>query len=176
MPHTIRTDRLLLRPPQLRDARAFARTLGDPEVTAPTKLWPYPLTADFAVFMLRQAQAMVPRVDHTFLVFEAGRYVGSCGIHQRQDDVYAVGYMIGRDHWGRGIATEALRAVCAFGFRTCRARRIIADVFKDNPASIRVLEKMGMRCIGDIGPGWSTTRQANFPRWGYAMTRTEFRP
>ena len=175
MPHTLRTERLLLRPPELRDAKVLVQTLSDSRVTAPTKLWPFPISMRFATMMLGQAQRMVPFADHIFMIFEGSIFAGTIGVHQRRDDVYGVGYMLGSAFWGRGIATEAVRAVCAFGFAACRANLIVADTFQSNVASQRVLEKVGMRNIGDIGPGWSTTLQGSFPRWGYQLQRTDLR-
>ena len=54
-----------------------------------------------------------------------------------------IGYWLGESCWGRGIVTEALRAVTAEAFRRFELRRIYALPFADNPASVRVLEKAG---------------------------------
>jgi RimJ/RimL family protein N-acetyltransferase len=56
-----------------------------------------------------------------------------------------VGYWIGREHWGRGVATAALNEV----LRQRAERPLYAHVAKHNPASIRVLEKCGFRLLGD---------------------------
>jgi ribosomal-protein-alanine N-acetyltransferase len=58
------------------------------------------------------------------------------------------GYVLRKDYWGRGLATEAARAVLRLGFECLDLRRIIADCFVLNPASQRVLEKLGMRREG----------------------------
>jgi RimJ/RimL family protein N-acetyltransferase len=56
-----------------------------------------------------------------------------------------LGWNVGREYWGNGYTTEAARALVAFGFEEQRVRRIIADCFAENAASIRVMEKIGMR-------------------------------
>jgi RimJ/RimL family protein N-acetyltransferase len=68
-----------------------------------------------------------------------------------------LGYWIGSGMWGRGYATEAAHAMVAFGFATLRLNRIQAHHFTRNPASGRVLEKVGMRLEG-------VSRQA-YRRW-----------
>lgn len=175
MPHTIRTERLLMRPPSLRDARAYSRVLNDWDVVAPTGTWTYPLDFRYASFRLRAALTMRPLRDHVFVVEQHGDFVGVCGIHQDKDDVFSIGYMFGRSTWGQGVATEALRAVCEFGFRTCRASMIWGDAFAENPASGRVMQKVGMRFVRQE-MGWSAARAASFPTNRFEMTRTEFHP
>jgi [ribosomal protein S5]-alanine N-acetyltransferase len=75
-----------------------------------------------------------------------GEASGGIGI-ERQSDVERVsaeiGYWLGEQVWGRGIATEALRAVTANAFTRYDLTRIFAVPFADHPASIRVLEKAG---------------------------------
>jgi RimJ/RimL family protein N-acetyltransferase len=59
-----------------------------------------------------------------------------------------LGYWIGPRHWGRGLGTEAVGAVVGYAFRTHPADRVGAGVFGDNPASRRVLEKLGFAPAG----------------------------
>ena len=60
----------------------------------------------------------------------------------------SLGYTVDPAHWGQGYATEAARRVAAFGFDDLRLNRIEATCHPDNPASIRVLRKLGMRREG----------------------------
>jgi RimJ/RimL family protein N-acetyltransferase len=77
--------------------------------------------------------------------------LGGIGL-DRQGDVYRhsaeLGYWLGRQHWGRGVATAAVEAICRYGFETVGLRRIYACVFEPNSASTRVLEKAGFRLEG----------------------------
>src|SRR5690242_11689327 len=72
--------------------------------------------------------------------------VGGIGVHSGEDvhrRTAMVGYWLGEEFWGRGIMTEALTAVTDFCFNSFSLRRISAEVFSNNPASARVLEKAG---------------------------------
>lgn len=69
-----------------------------------------------------------------------GEVAGNIGSWQ-QDDLRLVGYWIGKEYWGRGVATEAL----ALFLRIVTSRPLYAHVVKHNVASIRVLEKCGFR-------------------------------
>jgi RimJ/RimL family protein N-acetyltransferase len=64
--------------------------------------------------------------------------------HQRAE----AGYWMGREYWGRGYCTAALRLLIAYGFEELGLRRIIAHHFVRNPASGRVMQKAGMQREG----------------------------
>ncbi len=82
----------------------------------------------------------------------SGRLIGNCGI--RMDAVGAheadIGYELSPEHWGNGYATQAARAVVAFGFTELRVHRISSWCVADNAGSARVLEKVGMRPEGRL--------------------------
>jgi RimJ/RimL family protein N-acetyltransferase len=80
----------------------------------------------------------------------------------------AVGYWIAREHWGRGIASEALTQFLA----AKRARPIFARAAKDNAASIRVLEKCGFRRIGE-DVGYSYARGRDVEEFIFELSRSE---
>jgi ribosomal-protein-alanine N-acetyltransferase len=75
---------------------------------------------------------------------------------------HEIGWAIGRPHQGRGYATEAARALVAYAFETLRCHRVIATCQPENPASWRVMEKLGMRreahfrqcLLQDTGEWW----------------------
>jgi ribosomal-protein-alanine N-acetyltransferase len=75
-----------------------------------------------------------------------GSVVGHAGLQRLEgtDDV-ELGYYLGRSAWGQGYATEAARAVLAYGFGTAGLRRIVAVVRIENDASRKVLHKLGFR-------------------------------
>lgn len=76
--------------------------------------------------------------------------IGFCGLKYLDDlDAVDIGYRFLPEHWGKGYATEAATASLAFGFGTIGLDRIIALVLPENAASIRVIEKIGMRFVGD---------------------------
>ena len=111
--------------------------------------FPYPYTeTDARVFLehLRHADPLTH-----FAIEVDGEAAGGIGLDP-QVDIHAIsaelGYWLGRAVWGRGIATAAVRALTGFVFEHDRWRRLFAGVFSTNPASMRVLEKVGYRREG----------------------------
>ena len=158
-----RTARLLLRPGWAEDAPALAAAIGDEQVvrnlaTAP---WPYRLR-DAEAFL---AQPRDPRLP-SLLIFErtegVPRLLGSCGLGRRPSGAVELGYWVARRFWGRGIATEASGALLDIA-RTLRLPRLQASHFLDNPASGRVLEKLGFEPVGITAPRMSCARGTEAP-------------
>ena len=147
-----RTPRLLLRPGFPEDARALATAIGDEMIvrnlaTAP---WPYRLR-DAEAFLAQPRDPVLP----SLLIFErtdaAPRLVGSCGLGRRPSGAVELGYWIARPYWGRGFATEACTALVDIA-RALRLAQLEGSHFVDNPASGRVLEKLGFRPLGITAP------------------------
>lgn len=81
----------------------------------------------------------------TTILKETGKVIGWCGLKYLTDiNETDLGYRWKKKHWGKGYATEAGRACLQYGFENLGVEQIIAQVLKDNKASIRVLEKIGM--------------------------------
>jgi RimJ/RimL family protein N-acetyltransferase len=82
----------------------------------------------------------------------SGELIGNCGI--RKDFASAreadMGYELSPEHWGRGYATEAARAVLRFGFAELGVHRVWSCCVPENTASAHVLEKIGMRQEGHL--------------------------
>ena len=80
-----------------------------------------------------------------------GKVGGSIGLHPGED-VYRrtaeLGYWVAEPYWGRGIATEAVRALVEYGFKNIPLDRIYASAYANNLASVRVLEKCGFQFEG----------------------------
>ena len=158
-----RTSRLLLRPGWAEDAPALAAAIADEMIvrnlaTAP---WPYSLR-DAEAFLAQPRDPAMP----SFLIFErtdgAPQLVGSCGLGRRPSGAVEMGYWIGRAHWGRGYATEAAHALIDIA-RTLGFSQLEGSHFVDNPASGRVLEKLGFRPLGITAPRMSCARGAEAP-------------
>ncbi|MCA9297324.1 MAG: GNAT family N-acetyltransferase [Phycisphaerales bacterium] len=82
---------------------------------------------------------------------ENNAIIGFCGLKYLTDlDAVDIGYRFLPEYWGRGYATEACRASVVFGFDVLNLERIIGLVLEENTASIRVLEKIGMKPDGEI--------------------------
>ena len=111
--------------------------------------FPYPYRNDDAERWLVFARSSRPETN--FAVAVAGMAVGGIGF-AIQDDVNRlsaeIGYWLGEEFWGKGIMTEAVRAVTDLAFSNFQLCRIYASVFEWNRASCRVLEKAGYICEG----------------------------
>jgi RimJ/RimL family protein N-acetyltransferase len=82
----------------------------------------------------------------------ASHIIGNCGIRMKSAGAHEadIGFELAPQHWGRGYATEAARAMIGFGFTELGLHRIWSWCIADNVASARVLEKLGMRPEGRL--------------------------
>jgi len=158
-----RTPRLLLRPGFPEDAPALASEIADEAIVRNLASAPWP-------FRMRDAEAFLakPRdpVLPSMLIFErterAPRLVGSCGLGRRPSGAVELGYWIARPYWGRGFATEACAALVDIA-RALALPNLEGSHFVDNPASARVLEKLGFEPLGIIAPRMSCARGTEVP-------------
>jgi [ribosomal protein S5]-alanine N-acetyltransferase len=145
---TFETPRLLLRPFRVADADDVQRLAGDRAIADTTLNIPHPYEDGLAEKWIRshrdwfergqQAVFAVVRQTPATLIGAAGLLI--CPEDQRAE----LGYWVGKPYWGQGYATEAARAVAAFGFEQLGLNRIHAAHFARNPASGRVMRKLGM--------------------------------
>jgi RimJ/RimL family protein N-acetyltransferase len=140
----LETERLVLRAFRLDDAPEVQRLAGAREVAAGTLAIPHPYPDGAAEeWISGQAEEDGP----TFAIErkEDGALVGAIGLRfEREHDRAELGYWVGVPYWNRGYATEAGRAALRHGFETEGLNRIYAFHFTNNPASGRVLQKLGM--------------------------------
>jgi len=158
----LQTDRLTLRPYALSDIPALVPLIGAREVAATTLRIPHPYTESHARDYIARVDediakgnclrlAIILRLSNTFC--------GGVGLQIESDHRRAeLGYWIGVPYWGNGYATEAARAVVKYGFETLGLHRIFASHFPKNPASAKVLRKIGMRHEG--------CQRAHILKWG----------
>jgi len=141
-----RSERLLLRPIWPEDWEGIKAGIADLEVLRNLASAPNPYTDEDA---RRFARSSTPALHPRFLIVlpEAGAVVGTIGLDACADSDGEIGYWIARQYWGRGYATEAGRAVVAIA-RTLGFRRVTAAHFIDNPASGKVLSKIGFTPMG----------------------------
>ena len=153
-----RTPRLLLRPGFPEDAPALVAAIADEAIvrnlaTAP---WPYSMR-DAEAFLASPRDPILP----SLLIFERGagapQLVGSCGLGRRPSGSVELGYWIARSFWGRGYATEACTALIEIA-RTLGLSSLEGSHFIDNPASARVLDKLGFKSLGIVAPRLSCAR------------------
>lgn len=160
-----RTERLLLRPGWSEDAPAVFEAIADEGIVrnlaqAP---WPYRL-ADAETFVARERRPDEPACLVFLRTGDAPRLVGGIGLARRMDTAdHELGYWIARPYWGLGLATEAGRALIANAAASLRLKRIAAGHFLDNPASGRVLRKLGFQPTGDTVRRFSAGRGSEAP-------------
>ncbi len=144
----IRTARLNLREFVLADFQAVYAYSSDPRVTRYLFFGPRDEdgTADYLEGLLA-SQRERPRTRFELAVEEiaGGKVIGACDLSFIERNVVDLGYMLGIDSWGKGYATEIALALIDAAFFELRAERVISTVDVNNGASIRVLEKIGMR-------------------------------
>jgi RimJ/RimL family protein N-acetyltransferase len=144
----IRTERLLLRAPALGDARAIAELAGDYEVASMTGTIPHPYSEEMAVDWIESLEAGEEGV--AFAVDLGGDLIGCVGYRATEKDHAEMGYWIGKPYWGRGYATEAARALILYAFASERFDFLTVGHFKENPASARVIAKLGFEASGEV--------------------------
>ena len=146
------TPRLVLRPARMSDAADLYEYSKDAEV-ARHVLWTAHKsvheTRAYLRFLLKQYRSGQPGSFVIELV-EERKVIGTIGFMwiQRENRSAEVGYSLSRSYWNRGIMTEALGGLIAFGFDKLSLNRIEAQHESDNPASGRVMQHVGMKHEG----------------------------
>ncbi len=147
----LETERLLLRAFRPEDAAVVQRLAGEREVADTTLTIPHPYLDGMAESWIATHAEAWERQERLTLAMTAAQLgvIGAISLHLRPVHRRAeLGYWVGRPFWNRGFATEAARAVIAFGFEALGLNRIHASHLTRNPASGRVMAKAGMRLEG----------------------------
>ncbi len=146
LPEVIETERLVLRPFQLGDVEDTLAYARDPEWSRYLRALPRPYEREHAEqFVARQI--LLDRVTHpAWAVTLRGSVIGGLNLRFNFEHRSAeIGYSVARAQWGKGICTEAARAVIDAAFRTHpELNRVHARADAENLGSQRVMEKIGM--------------------------------
>lgn len=139
------TTRLVLREMIPADAgEAFALN-ADPEVVRYTGDGPFASVEEARAFLTHYPDYRVHGMGRWAVLRKAdGKWLGWCGLKRHSNGDVDLGYRLLREHWGQGYATEAGKACLEVGFGHFALETIIGRVARENIASIRVLEKLGM--------------------------------
>ncbi len=131
-----RTPRLIWRAGTPDDVEALYAIVSDFDVVRQTETWPWPADLSFT-----RSRCVVTASDQgvSGVVCKGDEVVGYLGLSAEGK----IGYMFGKSHWGQGLATEIGAAAVAYAFDRFHWQSLEACVFADNPASGRVLEKLG---------------------------------
>jgi ribosomal-protein-alanine N-acetyltransferase len=144
----LETERLLLRKLTIADVEAMHRILSDP-VTM--QFWPKPFDLEGS---RRWVQRSIDAYEQTHLgrfaiiLKEDGRLAGDCGFMRSEVNGVQendLGYILGKEFWGKGFATEAAAACLKYGITVLGLKRIVASMATHHLASKRVAEKIGLK-------------------------------
>lgn len=149
----IETGRLILRPLEITDAPAITHHCRDGSVARHTARIPHPyplIAAELFILGIRASAGQRPMNVYAITTGDTGDLAGTCGVFKRHTDDpdWEIGYWIGPDAQGRGYATEAAGGLIEAIHADLAPPRITAGHFEDNPASGRVLEKLGFTYTG----------------------------
>jgi len=151
---TIETERLTLRPFILADAPDVQRLAGDRNVASSTLEIPHPYKDGMAEEWIAALQVGLDRgEDVTFAIVHRDEeyLIGCAGMSiRKRDESGSMGYWIGKPYWNQGYCTEAARALLEYGFEVLGLNRVYSAHFTRNPASGRVMQKIGMKHEGTL--------------------------
>lgn len=137
MVEEIRTERLLLRRAQLDDVAAMHSIMSDPEAMRYWSTPPHTDRVETERWMASMVKADAAASDD-FVVILDGRLIGKLGAWKLPE----IGFLFDRDHWGQGLASEALRAFIVHR-RALGSTELTADVDPRNVAALKFLERAG---------------------------------
>jgi len=149
---TIETERLKLRPWTLNDAPEVQRLAGDKDIASTTENIPHPYEDGMAEQWIQTHQEKFERRElvNFAITHRQDRYIiGAIGLvlyveHKRAE----IGYWVGKPYWNNGYCTESAHAILKYGFDVLGLNRILGRHLTRNPASGKVMQKIGMNYEG----------------------------
>ncbi len=152
-------SRVVLRNLRFSDARSLQENANDPEVTKYIFIsYPYPL--DEAKDLIKEVQGYLKEkpIEVYFLgveLKETGKIIGavsfrSISYHHRNAEL---SYWLGKEHWGKGLMSEAVRLMLNFGFEKLGLEMVYSFVYEPNIISVKLLEKLGFKYAGMLRKG-----------------------
>jgi ribosomal-protein-alanine N-acetyltransferase len=143
----IETERLILRPLTVKDAKAvFTGWATDKEVARFMRWNLHKSIEETIEWLVSEETAVTDECIYNwgFVLKESQRLIGSGGlIYSKGHQMYEIGYALARDCWGKGLATEAAGRIVEFAKDELKVKQLFATHAADNAASGRVLEKTG---------------------------------
>jgi RimJ/RimL family protein N-acetyltransferase len=149
----IGTDRLILRHPVAADVPSIAELANDLGVAGNVARLPYPYRQADAEWFIDHCARLNPRTDVAFAIeHRAFGLIGMIGFDEKEPRRTEIGYWLGRPFWGRGYATEAVKAALGWARADWGKNVVWAGHFADNRASGAVLCKAGFLYTGEVVP------------------------
>jgi [ribosomal protein S5]-alanine N-acetyltransferase len=146
----LETPRLHLRPVTPQDSGLITEIVGDPRVHRMlARVPPGQTKAQTLAWIMTHERGRETDTDHVFAITEGGGLIGVIGANRAATDLpFEIGYWLAPPAWGKGFCSEAGAAVIRWLEATRNARALVAGHFADNPASGRVLSKLGFLPCG----------------------------
>jgi ribosomal-protein-alanine N-acetyltransferase len=159
----LETERLVLRALRSDDAQTVARLAGRREIAHTTISIPHPYSVEQArEWIATHAGQGSPSKERVLGITTKAddQLIGAVSLREidTEHSQAEMGFWIGVDRWGKGYAAEAARAVIAYAFGELKLNRVYAHHMARNPASGRVLEKIGMK--------WEGVLRQRVRKWG----------
>lgn len=173
----IKTDRLRLRKPRIKDIPRIMEYADNPKVADMTLNIPHPYKEEDAIFWLNMAhKGFKEKSKFIFAIclLPTDEFIGGIGLRINEKFNRAeLGFWIGEPFWNNGYATEATREVLKFGFKEVNIHKILATHLLNNPASGKVMTKNGMIKEGELK---DHIKKGNkyFSLIQYRLTQNEF--
>ncbi|MFH1138351.1 MAG: GNAT family N-acetyltransferase [Pseudomonadota bacterium] len=153
-PPILETERLILRPLEISDSETVMALAGTKEVYRTTLLIPHPYQPGMAEKWIAAHPSQFYNDEGVTLAITLRlekKLIGAIGLKITKEHHRAeLGYWIGHEYWNKGYCTEAAAAVVTYGFNTRNLHKICANHFESNPASGRVMTKIGMTREGRL--------------------------
>ena len=154
----IKTERLVLKKPGCKDRQSIISQIGDWEVSKWLSRVPYPYTENDADEWIQT----ISREELTFNIFEDDSLVGGIELEFLEENCHELGFWLGKQHWGQGLATEACKGLLRYAREELALKNIISSYMIGNDASARVLAKLGFIRSGE-GEIYCLSRKATLP-------------
>ena len=166
--HHIRLKRLSLSPLAARHKGEFVTIAGNWTVASMTADIPYPLSDNAAMQWFEHDE-----YDVRYAIELHGNMIGTAGYFLNSAGTGELGFMIAPEHWGKGYAQEAVRGVLEHGFTVRCMTQFTSSHFTDNPASARVLHKLGFAQTG-TADAYCVARGKTLAGLSYCLTRQKW--
>ncbi|KOP69694.1 acetyltransferase [Lysinibacillus sp. FJAT-14745] len=148
----ITTERLVLRLFQTSDAETVAKLCNNYNIYKSTMYLPYPYSLNDALsWMEHHYENFMGDFSYEFAITDkdTGELYGAIALSNNKHFNHGeIAYWIGEEYWGKGYATEAAQSIVQFAFEEKKLHKVFARYFSTNPASGKVMEKIGMKQEG----------------------------
>lgn len=170
----IKGKRVTLRKLRMSDADKITEYCKDPSISRWTRSIPYPYKRKHAIDFIKKNFKTWGKERYNYGIICQREFVGTVCLMPKEEGIAELGYWIGKKHRGKGYATEASRMIMKEGFERLKLHKIYADHVKENPASGRVMQKIGMKKEGIMRE--QIKKQGKYRDLiQYGILRTEFK-